>query len=418
MPSAGSGTMGRLIVIGARNLTRNRRRSLLTMGTVALAVATMIMGDCYLDGITASVLENIVRDQGHVRILHAEYARRERALPLRHNIASVGTLQQTIAEEYGEVMRASPRIRFPAILDVPEGETGSRNQVGLGIALDLQAEGDVVQAAGEIIAGSLPGAGSQIVLGSRLAADLDAAPGDTVTILAQDRYGSLGAANAELAGILEFPSAKLNQVFFVPLAVAQEMLRMPDRATELIVMLSDDDRATAVADRLRERLDPQLAIRTWRDNIFVREFLSLSKVVFPLLTGIFVLVSVLAITNTMLMAVFERTREVGLLGAMGLSAGGIVLVFVFEAAVIGIIGGLGGTGLGSLGGYYLETSGIRIGDVVSQAEVQIDSVLYGDLTWRAVIKAYVVGFLFAAAAGFFPALKAARLNPAAALRRR
>jgi putative ABC transport system permease protein len=132
---------------------------------------------------------------------------------------------------------------------------------------------------------------------------------------------------------------------------------------------------------------------------------------------IFVLLTALGIWNTMMMSVLERTHEIGVLRAMGLSRAGTVGLFVGEALTIAVAGGLLGVALGVYPAWWLETHGIRIGErTAASVSLGISEVVRGDLTGAIVAAAFALGLLMALLGSLVPALRAASIAPVSAMR--
>ena len=125
------------------------------------------------------------------------------------------------------------------------------------------------------------------------------------------------------------------------------------------------------------------------------------------------------IWNTMTMSVLERTSEIGVLRAMGLTRLRTVLLFLYEALLIGVAGGVAGLLLGGSLGYYLEVYGIELGEDVTQnmdTNMTMASTVYGDVNLEVLLTSFVVGLLMAAAGSLIPAIRASRVEPVVAMR--
>jgi putative ABC transport system permease protein len=133
-----------------------------------------------------------------------------------------------------------------------------------------------------------------------------------------------------------------------------------------------------------------------------------------------ILIATLGIVNTMLMAVMERTREIGMLAAMGMRKMEVMLVFIFEGAIIGIFGSLAACVIGGLGGWWLEAKGFSLaflGEEISEMVSFFPMEVYkGDLTAGVLIFTLVFGTAISILASFYPAYKAVKLDPIKALR--
>ncbi|MCP5048379.1 MAG: ABC transporter permease, partial [bacterium] len=198
--------------------------------------------------------------------------------------------------------------------------------------------------------------------------------------------------------------------------------------TEIVVRLDsdDDDVVTEAQNRVRETLKSQnedLEVVTWKD--LAGTFLAISEMKTQrsgAIIMIMLLIASLGIINTMLMAVMERTREIGMMTAMGMKKSEIMGLFIFEGGFIGIIGALLGCILGGLGAWYLEVYGWSLAafgksmQKMSSSMYPVKDVFYADLTIDVLLMTFGFGIMISVLASFYPARKAAKMDPVDALR--
>jgi putative ABC transport system permease protein len=259
-----------------------------------------------------------------------------------------------------------------------------------------------------------PGSPSGSDLTRLLLARLGARPGERVALLTGDRDGVMNAVEVEVAGTIDDPGvfAAEKKVAYVPLALVQELLRMPERATELVVAVDDLARIDEVAASLRAALGPGFEVTTWQDfTHFDDEARQFRHRVGTWTSSVFFIVALLGIANTMLMSVRERTREIGTMMAVGMRRRHILALFLTEAAIIGLAGGL--LGLGAGGGLvrHFGHAGLRLPAEGTTSILELHP--YVTTSYMAgVLALAVVG---AALAALYPALRASRLRPIEAL---
>jgi putative ABC transport system permease protein len=252
------------------------------------------------------------------------------------------------------------------------------------------------------------------ILTPELAASVGVSLGGTLALLTNDRDGVLNAVDVAYVGRYGQPGLPLpdKKLGFVPLALAQELLRMPGQATELVVATRRLDDAAAVAARLQAALGAEYEVSTWHDvAAFVDEAIAAQNLILRLVAAVFVFVALLGIANTMLMSVLERTREIGTMMSLGVRRRLILRLFLVEAMLIGLGGGLAGSAAGAAIVHHYHASGValRLPEMVAPLHIY-PTVGFGYLVF--VVALGVGGALLAA---LWPSLRASRMSPVAAL---
>ena len=262
--------------------------------------------------------------------------------------------------------------------------------------------------------------GEQVVLGSKVARDLEAKVGDEILIMGTTQYGSMSPISADIVGIITGNSA-IDAQAFVSMDTARWIVGLPAGAIELLIHpVEPSDAAVAgITDAAAAALGSGCVVTPW----YVRDIWAQSK---PILDGIQIIISLsvvfiiaLAIFNTMTMSVLERTEEIGVMRAMGQTRESAVASFLAESTFIGLIGGIVGAIAGSIPALYLENNGISFSqDVLDEmgSSYAMSSTLNGDLTPEILLLAIVIGVLTAALGAFFPSIRAARIAPYEAMR--
>ncbi|KPK68095.1 hypothetical protein AMJ71_07825 [candidate division TA06 bacterium SM1_40] len=407
-----------LAAMAGRNSMRNRRRTLLTFSAVAIVVAAIAFGQAWLGGIVHTIFDNYIRLQaGHIKIYHKAYQEKEQMLPVDLAVEGVSTMGARVARLDG-VAEVSPRIRFGGLLSA-----GERTAFGTGLALVPETESRVMKLSGLIAEGRyLTGAERGILLGIRLAESLGVARGDTVAIITRTSRGAMSAMGFEVVGLISSGIGALDRrSFYVTLPAAHRLIGLEDSATELVVMLEDHNTSREVAREigsvLREMgVDEWYVAVPWQGQGEFSSAVASVLVSVGIVTSIFFFVGGLTIFNTMLMSVFERTREIGMMRALGLKAGGIICLFLLEALVIASIGGVCGAVVGSGVALCLQSTGIPLGGAMENVSFPIGNVLHPRWSPRQPLYAFIFGLVMAMAAAVYPAHRASRLVPSECLR--
>ena len=405
--------------LGWRNLKRNRRRTWITASTVALAVLLLQFSTALLIGVEQQSFDNLINYQtGHAKIYADGYFEERDEFPLDYTFEDGGGLQADI-EAIPGVAAATPRLTFQAQLS-----NGMDQIPCLGVGIRIQgSDSDVFRIPQSVVDGEyLADDDEGILLGSGIAEIFEVGAGDWLTVLAKTQYGAYEALDLPIVGLIGTGNPLIDRnSFLVPLPTAQYILDMEGAATEMAVRFSATAREAGTLERLESTIEASGAfdVKGWRemesDFMALVQAKRMGQVIF---LGIFLILAVVGITNTILMAAYERTREIGMLMAIGLRGTGIRRLFLVEGALTGLIGGA----IGSL---------IALGLIVWLASVGIDfAALYGDMDIGYPVKdtlypalnvpVLALGWLFtgflAAIASLYPAARASHSRPVEALR--
>lgn len=400
-----------LVPIAVRNVLRNRRRSLLAALSVFLGVFAMVFMRGFLDGIQGALIDDAVNGQvGAIKIHRSGYLKQVFGLPLQLDVDAEDAFLARLEQVPG-VTAATPRLVFGGML-----AAGDETRTSLLTAIDPVRELRVCPArAARLTSGSflsLQPAGG-LVLSAEMARRLSLRPSGTLAVLSPDRDGSLNAMEATLVGTTGLPGAPGidTKQGVVALAAVQELLRMPGRATEIAVAVEELADVDRVRERIARELGPAFEVITWREALpaMVEMFLH-QDVVFGFVSLVFLVIALIGISNTMLMSVLERTREIGVLMAVGLRRRTIVQLFLLEAVALAVAGAVPGAIAAVAVARALQARGIPFhamggGQILIRPEV------------RAAELAFAIGVCVAGTvlAALYPAWRASRLRPVEAL---
>jgi putative ABC transport system permease protein len=202
-------------------------------------------------------------------------------------------------------------------------------------------------------------------------------------------------------------------VITVPLKTAQELLGLSGRVTEYAIRVDDLGRLEQIKGDLQATLGPDYEVHTWQElNTFIRDIINRQNFVMGAIALVLFVIALTVIGNTMLMSVFERVREIGTLLAVGVKRFQVLQLFVLEAALLGVIGGVSGAALGQLALRLISRVGIQI-EMPGTSSV---ALLQPNTSLRYTLIAVAVAVLGALIASALPARRASRLNPVEALR--
>jgi ABC-type lipoprotein release transport system permease subunit len=255
-----------------------------------------------------------------------------------------------------------------------------------------------------------------IVIGKRLADTMDITLGQEVNLTIINADGNPDEANFTVRGLFAtgIPSYDESTVF-MPLARAQAFTVTDGHASAIVLMLYRQSDADGVAAALA---GPGITALTWREiNQVLLQLAEFSMSFYIVLDLIVMVIVAVVIANTLLMAVFERIREMGILAALGMKGRQIMLMFLLEAATLGLAGIAVGVVLGLAGVAYLATVGIYIGDVASSTSgVALGSTIHAHFVPATFASLAFWTLVVILLASLYPAWFAIRREPAEALR--
>ncbi|NWG34870.1 MAG: ABC transporter permease [Chloroflexi bacterium] len=392
-----------------RNLGRHRRRSLLSGLALALGTALLMFIAAFFQGEMRSAMESTLRlNSGHLQVRDADYD------PDKLSVAwdyLIETPQQVAAQiqTLDVVQTATPRLFASGIVSVRDESVGVQI-IGVDPASPANAPYRTLMAGAFLTADDRDG----ILIGYPLAQSLGLSVGDKLTLLVNTADGSVDQQPFTVRGIFTTGTTAYDKgIVFLPLAKAQAFSGAGDRASIIFVLLKDREQAEAVAAAISS---PNYQVKTWRELnqllVLVNDFSDAYLVVINL---IILGVTVTVIVNTLLMSVFERTREIGILSAIGMKGRQIVTLFLAEAFLLA----LGGVTAGTLAGWavsaYFGKVGIYFGDLGLSADMLLEDRIYTYLTLESAVNLIVTAFVITLLASLYPARMAARMEPVEAL---
>lgn len=406
-----------LFRLSLRNLLRHRRRNLLMLGAIVVAVATVVTMNALVRGMQVDLANGAVDNlTGHIKVLAPGYLDDpsiERSFPLPEDLsvdlASLGLsdLDPALIDGW------AARVRVPAVI-MSERETRGIQLVGVDPAQERISFLGHTTYDGEALADSLD---KRVIIGRALAEQLQTRVGRRLVIITQGIDGANREAGFRIGGVYDAEGDALEKVFvFTGRERLQKLLDAPV-VTELSVRLKEEPSDWRVQDLVSGFFD-SLEVLNWQ------ELEPQAAAMFVLAdTAIFIwfliLMGALAfgLVNTLITAVMERIRELGMLRALGMRPGYVVAQVVLESSLLMLAGVVAGCLLG-LGCIYLLRDGIDLTQWAQGMEtVGISSVMTPELrrgdVWMVAIMSMVLGVL----ASLYPAIHAVRMKPLEALRR-
>ena len=398
--------------IAYRDLIRNRRRSILTLLAVALGMMVLIMMSGFIAGAFSGALrDNIRLNTGHLQLRADSYEIEKLSLLSRDLLQDSEALVGQ-AEALNEVQSAAPILWTSGILSTIRESTGLKvTGIDPTDAYHAPIREGIVQGAY-----FTPDRRGELLLGKRLADDMNITVGQRVSLAVGNANGQPEEAIFTVVGLFNtgIPSFDQNTVI-MPLARAQAFTGTGSRTSSIIVMLNDREDTEKVAAALQA---PGIKILTWRDlNSILLESVEFAIAFYYVIYFIVILVVAVLIANTLLMSVFERTREMGILAALGMKRRQVMLLFLFEAAILALAGIVAGLVLGFAVVAYMGQVGLSFSeDAMASVEgFAYGSKLYAEFDPGQAIIISLFMFVVVTLVSLYPAWYAARLDPVKAL---
>ncbi|MCD6291283.1 MAG: ABC transporter permease [Anaerolineae bacterium] len=392
---------------------RNRRRTALSLIAVALGMALLMVLNGLVQGALEDALQYSIRYQtGHVQVRKDSYEEEKLSLKWKDLLEEPEALAAR-AQALPEVKYAAPVLWLNGIVNTSDDSAGVR-VFGIDVSSPVyQPIRDATTAGAFLTADDRNG----ILIGKRLADELGVDVGRKIVLDIVDASGRAQESTFIIRGLFTtgLPFYDQNSIF-LPIAKAQAFAGTGDRASAVVVMLRHADQADKVTAALQ---GPGLKVLTWKDlNAILLATARVGLSFYYILDLIVMLIVAVIIANTLLMAVFERVREIGILSALGMRSAQIRIMFLLEAILLGMAGILAGAMVGSIGVAYLAHVGLAIGDV---ATVGGGAYLMGTRMYARFMPGLFAGLgaatLFVVVlAALYPAWFASRLEPVEALR--
>lgn len=404
-----------LLRLASRNLWRNRRRTLLTLSAMVVSLALLTLSLGVFSGMLVDILSSTTEQyHGHL-VINAQGYLDDRDMYL--NFPSDPELLKRLQQD-GEVIGSSERLRGFGLVSHKD-----RSYPAELLGIRPEMEKTVTKLHSQLIAGTFPSDADPngAVLGSGLAKKLSVSPGDELVFVTQAADGSIGNDLLIVRAIFSTGhSGHDNSLILVPKAWLQQLMALEGKIHEIALAVRDPLRAAKAAQRLTSQLNDGLKATDWGELLpEMREAIASFDVSRFIFVVILYFATGLGILNTVFMSVMERTREFGILMALGMRPLQIRLIVLLECLLLGLLGTALGLVVGLLLSSYMALVGIDLSGwitPVTYAGGTIQPRLRAIFEQRNFIDPAYMLLLVSLLAGFLPARRAARLQPVAALR--
>ncbi|MCK6538736.1 MAG: FtsX-like permease family protein [Anaerolineales bacterium] len=406
--------MNLFLRIAWRNVWRQRRRTLLIAGAMGAMMALLVFYDGLIGGFEQAIYGNAIQLLGGNIQVHAPgYGDTLGSKPLLP-LADPDAVVQA-AESRPEVVAASKRIVTGGLVTNREGAFA----VSI-IGIEAEKEAKITPVAENITKGHYlnPDDGDMIVIGQGLATAMSVGVGDRITMVGNSRNEQNRQRTMTVVGIYDVgvPSVE-KAMIYMSLAEAQSLFGLNGQVTEIVVSLKQIGQEAAVINAINGSVSGY-EVETWESSFpELKQTMEMKTGVMGYM-GVFMLsIAAIGILNLLMMAVFERTREIGIIGALGLKPREITVLFLLEGTLIGVMGAVIGAVLGTAINGIFSVVGLDYSQFASLTEYTalISGSIYTQLVPLKVLQHAVTVAVIATLAAVFPAIQASQREPAEAL---
>jgi putative ABC transport system permease protein len=397
--------------LALRNIFRNKRRTLITfLAIISGSVAIIVFGG-YVEYTYWGLREMVINTQfGHIQLYKKGYMEKGVSEPGKYLIKDPDSVEKAISvfPNIKYMRMVSSRLSFSGLIS-----TGEKTVACMGIGIDPEREKEMSYF-DSIVAGQQLASGMQeeVVIGGELMKALGAKVGDNVTILTNTVAGVINAADVQVVGVAQTGSKDYDNVFVkLPTKFVRRILNT-ESAEKILILLDKTEEVPTVVPLIQKVINDKgldLELQTW-DKLadIYHQVVSLYEGIFDVMKIIICLIVFFSIANTMSMSIFERTKEIGTLRAIGTTRGGITKLFLMEGVLIGILGGILGILFGILAAKIINLSGgIEIAPPPGMTVSFITNIL---IVPKVLVFSFCLTVIVSVLSSLYPAIKASRLK--------
>lgn len=398
-----------------RNVFLNKRRSFLTLLSISVGGAALLLALGFMRATFSGLEANYVSDEGHLQIFNKRYFGTKDLISSGQRIENYQDVVKRL-RAIPHVMLVTPRMKFTGVVG---NENMSMTMIGRAIIPENEQKIGAGGFFAPLVSGKMLSSKEEegALIGAGLAQKLGVKPGDYINVLSNTRNGSYNSVTVAVSGIMKYGVEQYNDGR-VDLNIAMAQALLDDFSVDKLVILLDDGKylnavQTEINDILKQKF-PELISRRWYElayyyqavkNLYTRLFIFL----FVLILGIMIL----SVVNSVMISVFERFREIGVMRAIGTNRRKVTTMFFLESIVLGF----GGWIIGIVLAWIIRHILSQIGIIMPPAPGRTYSY---PLSFQILIQDYIVVLFICLSAamtgGVFPALKAGRIKIVEALK--
>ena len=417
LPATGSGSRAgtTFAVVAWRNLWRHRLRTWLAAGGVAFAILLVGVMVAFQAGVYGPWIEHATSlSTGHMQVQHPDYFEDPN---IAHTLAD-GTRLVAELEQTPGVVGVSGRAEAFALVSV-----GERSYGGLVMGVDADREAAMFTMPDYLRDGDYLPRGDSAFVGSALATNLGVELGDEIVALGSGKEGGVAALVLKVDGIFDTGRADLDRtVLQAPVHAVQSAFELGDSLHRVVLKIDDAERAEAFKGSVEAQVPADARVLDWNELLpELKQGIRLDAIGGQTMAALLIVVVAMSVVNSFIMTVFERTREFGMLIAIGMRPNAIVGMLTIEAACVWALGAAIGIAACVAVVLPLNIVGLRLSEVVQgadeiYAQLMVPDALRPELSARALLLAPGIMLAGTLLGALIPALRVRRMHPVEALR--
>ncbi len=417
--------MNYFLRLAYKNLSRHKLRTFVSITAIAFAVMIVIFTRGFIYGmINSFYIDHIQYNSGHLKIVDKDYQLEGRVLSLTETVEGFNdtSLENFIneLENIENVQTVVPRIKFGSITTT---EDELINMVGWGVVPQKELKETDIER--QIAKGRMVESGNmEIIMGTKLLSKLNKEVGDKVTLVFNNSFNSFNGATFKIVGEIKSGLKMLNErLFYLPMDQAQRLLIMEGQSTELLLFSNERENAEGITPFVNELLEnngisDKYMVTSYMQSGGLMGWLEMAKVIYNFIYIFLVVLASFVVINTMIMIVDERTKEIGMMSALGLETRDILYLFLIEGAIMGALGSFIGAIMGGILTNILNRIGISFGSITEgfSTDLLFGSTIYPEFFIGNIVFGFILGMIIVTIACVIPARRAAKMEPNDALR--
>ncbi len=396
--------------LGFRNIFRNKRRTIFTLLSMIVSFLLASVSIGWSDGSYGNIIDKFTRNiMGHIQIHNKSYV---------DNPSLYKTIDNP--DKIIKVLKEDNRIENWSMRVYASGlGAGEEKSAGIRITgVDFKREDKVFHFGNKIVKGKIPENNKEVSIGKGLAKILRMKVGDSIVVLSQAADGSIANDRYKVVSIIDSGDEIIDRMsVYMNIDEARELFVLDNRIHEIAVVLKDRNDVDIVKNSLNKKInDKSVLVEKWQE--FAKEFYRAMKAdQAGMWYTLFIIILIVAITilNTVLMSVLERTREFGLLKALGTKPSKIVKMVIVEVLILSFIAIIIGSILSFGANSFLETHGYKIPEPFTYGGVKFE-YMKGEVNLRTFVIPMITVIVSAFIVGIIPAIRASKIEPAKSMR--